>query len=186
MIGTHVPAIGPVFCCISFWYEGHVTESRRSQSKLTARNPEIGWWTRIQLKVRTVKLSQSFIRHLAMKAHGRVKGNIVSSLTLALDEVEWSTSWLVCFTPTPLARRPVDSRSQSRRLSRRHCLLYLPGIQPRSLCRTSYSPMNVPARHVVRCWKIYRTFAKLSVTSVYRVLYISCPVHLYLQTDWRR
>lgn len=46
-------------------------------------------------------------------AYGKVKGKIISFLTLALDEGEWSTSWLVRFPPTPQARRQGDSRSQS-------------------------------------------------------------------------
>jgi hypothetical protein len=55
--------------------------------------------------------------HHFMKAYGRVKGKITSFLTLALGEGEWSTSWLVRFTPPPLARRPGDSPCQSRCLS---------------------------------------------------------------------
>lgn len=64
-------------------------------------------------------LSQNFIRYHAMKAYGKVKGKVISFLTLALVEGECSTSWLVRFTPAPLSRRPGDSCSQSRRLSRR-------------------------------------------------------------------
>ena len=36
-----------------------------------------------------------------MKAYGRVKGKIITFLTLALDEDEWSTSWLVPLSPYP-------------------------------------------------------------------------------------